>query len=103
MPVYNITVPPKVARRMKSWSLDRIADLQQWTGAEEEEETPDHSIVIAQDLTIAEFIKALGDAEKLPCKFALKVLFPCFSFDSGFRMATFSSMSCPPTLTVARS
>lgn len=74
-------MPPNVARRMKGWSLDRIPDLWQWTGAEEEEETPDHSFVITQDVTIAEFIKALGDAEKLPCKFALKVLLPCCSLD----------------------
>jgi len=72
VPVYNTAMPPKVARRMKGWSLDRIPELLQWTGAEEEEETHDHSIVIAQDVTIAEFVKALGDAEKLPCKFALK-------------------------------
>ena len=85
---------------MKGWALDRIADLQQWTGAEEEEETPDHSIVIAQDVTIAEFLKALGDAEKLPCKFALKVRLPCLSSDLRSRMEMFSSMSCRPSLTV---
>lgn len=65
MPVYNITIPPDVARRMKGWALDRIADLQWWTGAEEEEESPDHAIVIAQDVTIVEYIKARSSLASL--------------------------------------
>lgn len=82
---------------MKGWHIDRIADLRQWNRAEVDEET-DHSIVIAQDVTIEEYIKALGDAEKLPCKFALKVLRPPgVSFDSASRMAMLSSMSYTPT------
>ena len=65
-------LPQKVVDRAKGWNLSRISELERWAaGTEDEVDEGEGRIVIAQGVTSSKFVKTLGTAEKLPCKFAL--------------------------------
>jgi hypothetical protein len=68
---------------MKGWEIERISDLallKPGTGEEVyDDECVDDSIVIARNVSSEAFLKAIGDEEKLPCKFALIVCLLIFS------------------------
>ena len=72
---------------MKGWAIERIVELAHWAaGTGDDEDEGEHAITIAHGVTAAKLNTALGDAEKLPCKFALIVRFLetistlCFQF-----------------------
>ena len=55
---------------MKGWAIHRIAELEEsaaGTGGDEDDDGL--AITIAHDVSAAKFDTALGDVEKLPCKF----------------------------------
>jgi len=58
---------------MKGWSIHRIDELKQWRGAETENEGVAHHVVIAEGVSIVEFLKKVPDRGIIGCKIALVV------------------------------
>jgi len=61
---------------MKGWAIHRIAELEEsaaGTGGDEDDDGL--AITIAHGVSADQFNTALGDVEKLPCKFILLVRF----------------------------
>jgi len=63
-------VPPDIAAKMKGWAVHRIGELRAWRGAETENESHAHHIVIAQNVSLIEFLKKVPE-RGIFCKIAL--------------------------------
>lgn len=69
----RLSKPNKKEKVSKRWDFSRVKELEAWPGAEtDDDESDKHSIVIAENVTAAEFYAKI-QAKDIGCKVALQV------------------------------